>query len=117
MTLNAASGSPVSPEAPGISVRPIEAFDVERWDRFVESCPEATFFHRAGWKTVLEQAFGHRTHYLLAERNGAIVGVLPLTEIKSRLFGHSLVSNAFCVYGGIAAMDEDARQALDRRAI
>lgn len=88
----------------------------EQWDAFVEACPEATFFHRAGWKTVIEKAFGHRTHYLLAERNGTIVAVLPLTEIKSRLFGHSLISNAFCVYGGIAATDEESRNALDSHA-
>ena len=95
---------------------PMPAGDVARWDAFVLACPEATFFHRAGWKTVIEQAFGHRTHYLLAERAGALVGVLPLTEVNSRLFGHSLVSNAFCVYGGIAAVDEEARAALDTAA-
>ena len=90
--------------------------DAARWDAFVFACPDATFFHRAGWRTVMERAFGHRTHYLLAERGGDIVGVLPLTEIKSRLFGHSLVSNPFCVYGGIAAADDTARDALDQQA-
>lgn len=99
-----------------LSVRALQPADFARWDAFVGACPEATFFHRAGWKTVIERAFGHRTHYLLAERGGEIAGVLPLTEIKSRLFGHSLVSNAFCVYGGIAAVDDMARAALDERA-
>jgi len=99
-----------------ISITLLGQADFEKWDAFVEACPEATFFHRAGWKTVIEKAFGHRTYYLLAERNGTILAVLPLTEIKSRLFGHSLVSNAFCVYGGIAAVDEEARIALDLHA-
>jgi len=98
------------------TIKLLDYADFEKWDAFVVTCPETTFFHRAGWKTVIEKSFGHRTHYLLAERDGAIMGVLPLTEIKSRLFGHSLVSNAFCVYGGIAAADEDARDALDQRA-
>ena len=98
------------------AVRVLQAEDAARWDEFVFGCPEATFFHRVGWKDVIERAFGHRTHYLLAERTGAIVGVLPLTEIKSRLFGHSLVSNSFCVYGGIAALDDAARTALDTAA-
>lgn len=105
-----------SSNPPRSTIRMFDHTDFENWDAFVETCPEATFFHRAGWKTVIEKAFGHRTHYLLAERDGAIVGVLPLTEIKSLLFGHSLVSNAFCVYGGIAAADEEARNALDQRA-
>jgi hypothetical protein len=47
--------------------------------------------------------FRHRTHYLLAERGGEIVGVLPLAQVKSRLFGHSLVSLPFCAYGGVLA--------------
>lgn len=102
--------------SPRTTITLLSPADFGKWDAFVETCPEATFFHRAGWKTVIEKAFGHRTHYLLAERNGAIVGVLPLTEIKSYLFGHSLVSNAFCAYGGIAASDKEARNALDQHA-
>jgi len=99
-----------------ITVKPLQAADAAAWDRFVFACPHATFFHRAGWKDVIERAFGHRTHYLLATSGADIVGVLPLTEIKSRVFGHSLVSNAFCVYGGIAASSDQARMALDNAA-
>jgi FemAB-related protein (PEP-CTERM system-associated) len=87
------------------------------WDDFVMRCPEATFFHRAGWQRVVAKSFGHRTHYLYAEQDGEIRGVLPLVHIKSRLFGNSLISNAFCVYGGPAALDDAARQALDDRAL
>lgn len=98
------------------TVRTLNSADFKAWDEFVETCPDATFFHKAGWKTVIERAFRHRTHYLLAERGGAMVGVLPLTEINSRLFGHSLVSNIFCDYCGIAAADDEARNALDLQA-
>ena len=98
-------------------VRPAQAADALAWDAFVLAEPGATFFHRFGWKTVLEQAFRHRTHFLLAERNGRIEGVLPLAEVKSRLFGHSLVSTPFCVYGGIAAANREAWEALDRHAL
>jgi FemAB-related protein (PEP-CTERM system-associated) len=87
------------------------------WDDFVMRCPQATFFHRAGWQRVVAKSFGHRTHYLYAEQDGEIRGVLPLVHIKSRLFGNSLISNAFCVYGGPAALDDTARQALDDRAV
>jgi FemAB-related protein (PEP-CTERM system-associated) len=87
-----------------------------RWDAFVDSLPEATFFHRAGWMAVLERAFSLRTHFLLAQAGGVIEGVLPLAEVDSRLFGHSLVSLPFAVYGGIAAATERARMALDAAA-
>jgi FemAB-related protein (PEP-CTERM system-associated) len=99
-----------------LTVRPARDSDAAAWDAFVLGLPEATFFHRYGWKRVIARAFGHRTHFLLAERDGRIEGVLPLAEMKSRLFGHSLVSTPFCVYGGIAAAGDEARAALDAHA-
>ena len=51
----------------------------------------------------MEKAFRHRTHFLYAENNGRIDGVLSLAEVKSRLFGHSLCSLPYCVYGGPVA--------------
>jgi len=102
--------------SPPVTVRLLQADDASRWDAYVLTHPDATFFHRTGWKRVIEQAFGHRTHFLLAERDGAIVGVLPLAEINSRLFGHSLGSLPFCAYGGIVADDAAAQRALDQAA-
>ena len=97
-------------------IRELDPSRLGDWDRFVATCPDATFFHRAGWKRVIEKSFGHRTYYLFAERNGAIEGVLPLVHIKSALFGNSLSSLAFCVYGGPAAINAEATAALDRAA-
>src|SRR5215470_16602448 len=96
-----------------LQVRALEPADFSRWDKFVAGCGDATFFHRAGWKTVIEREFGHRTHFLYAEAGGRIEGVLPLAEVKSLLFGHTLVALPFCVYGGIAAATSRARDALD----
>jgi len=97
-------------------VRLMQPQDAARWDEFVLNCPEASFFHRAGWQKVIEQAFGHKTYFYLAEVDGRIEGVLPLAEIKSRLFGHSLGSLPFCVYGGPAATSTAVADALDREA-
>ena len=99
-----------------VQVEALEPQDHARWDAFVNACPDATFCHRAGWQTVIEQAFGHRTRFLMATRDGAIEGVLPLARVRSLLFGDSLVSLPFCVYGGIAATTEEAAQALDEAA-
>lgn len=90
--------------------------DRERWDKYVNKTEQATFFHRAGWQEVLERAFNHRTHFLFAQEGGCITGVLPLAEVKSWLFGHSLVSTPFCVYGGVVADNERAEQALVQHA-
>jgi len=87
------------------------------WDAFVEHSSEASFFHLSGWRGVIEQAFAHKTFYLCARRHGNICGVLPLTQVKSSLFGNALISNAFCVQGGVAAMDDETSDALRSQAV
>ncbi|HEX3665453.1 MAG TPA: FemAB family XrtA/PEP-CTERM system-associated protein [Rhizomicrobium sp.] len=101
----------------GISVSLLESNDEPAWDAFIQEAPSATFFHRVGWKRVIEKAFGHRTFYLAARRRGAICGVLPLTRVKSLFFGHSLISNAFCVRGGPVAEYPEIRDELESEAI
>jgi len=95
-----------------VMVRRYEAHEAEKWDAFVAQCRDATFFHRIGWREIIEEVFRHRCHYLVAERDGRWSGVMPLAVIKSRLFGHALVSLPFGVYGGPAADDRESAQAL-----
>jgi FemAB-related protein (PEP-CTERM system-associated) len=103
-------------EPGGLVVRNLETdADRARWDAFVRGCPDATFFHLSAWQGLIEDVFRHRTWHMYAERGGEIVAVLPLAEIRSRLFGHSLSSLPFCVYGGIAG-EEAAAPALEARA-
>jgi len=99
-----------------LQIRHLNESEYGKWDAFVDLSPDATFFHRAGWKTVLEQAFGHPTHYLYAERQGRIEGILPLGQIDSLLFGNTLSSTPFCVYGGIVANDAEVEQRLRQAA-
>ncbi len=60
--------------------------------------------------------FRHDTYFLYAETDGRIEGVLPLAHVKSMLFGNSLVSLPFAVYGGVAAADAEAASALEAEA-
>ena len=89
---------------------------VARWDAFVDACPEASFFHKAGWQRIVSEVFRHRTYFLYAERAGLIEGVLPLAQVKSLLFGNSLTSLPFAVYGGVAAASAAAVEALECEA-
>ena len=105
-------------ELAALRVRVLDAGARQRWDAFVAHCEEATFFHRAGWKWVIEETLGHETYFLYAEdATGSIVGVLPLVFIKSAFFGRSLSSTAFCVYGGPAVTAPGVADALTARAI
>ncbi|WLI88906.1 FemAB family PEP-CTERM system-associated protein [Massilia sp. R2A-15] len=102
--------------AASLSVKLMAPHDRARWDAFVRACPDATFFHLSGWQSVIEQSFKLKTWFYYAEQDGQIVGVLPLCEIKSRLFGHALGAMQFCVYGGVAALSDEARTLLDGAA-
>lgn len=82
------------------------------WDAFVDAHPEGNFFHRSAWRHMARNVFGHAPHYLTVRRGGAVAAVLPLVEVRSWLFGHALISNAFCVGGGPLATDDDARAAI-----
>ena len=99
-----------------LRLRSLEIATLAAWDRFVDAMPQATFFHRAAWARVVETAFGHSTHYAFTERDGAITGVLPLAQVKSRLFGNTLISNPFCVYGGVLAADRESADRLRQHA-
>ena len=86
--------------------------DKAEWDEYVYDSPQATLFHLAGWRDVMEDTFGLRSRYLFAREGDQILGVLPLLHVKSRLFGHLFTS----MPGAICAQDEETANALVERA-
>jgi FemAB-related protein (PEP-CTERM system-associated) len=100
-----------------IIVRPMAESDTAAWDKFVSTTLGATFFHRSGWRTIFEDVFRLKSHYLVAERRGDIVGILPLVHQKTFLFGNALISAPFCVEGGPLSVEPEAQSALDGAAI
>ncbi len=75
--------------------------DGARWDAFVGGAEDSTFCHLAGWRDIMSDVLGHECPYLVAvDEEGTWRGVLPLVRVRSRLFGHYLVSMPFLSYGG-----------------
>ena len=90
------------------TVRPADLADLRecaRIDGFVREHRESSLFHRPQWSRAVARGCRQRGHYLLAEQSGALVGCLPLTEIRSLLFGNALVSVGFATGGGVLADD------------
>lgn len=100
-----------------MKIRPYSQSDQEPWDSYVHSHSDGTHCHLSGWKKVIENAYGHKGYYVLAEDNFKIVGILPLLHIKSFIFGSQLTSMPFLNYGGIIADDEEVEIVLLRKAI
>ena len=85
-----------------------------RWDAFVVGCPQATFFHRAGWQR------DHRATCSAIARTSSMPSAADASSACCRwrrsrawLFGHALVSLPFAVYGGVAADDGASATALE----
>jgi FemAB-related protein (PEP-CTERM system-associated) len=93
------------------------------WDEFVRN-NGGSFCHLTGWRRIMEASVGHETHYLSARNeSGSLVGLLPMVFVRSRLFGHYLLSMPFLNYGGplgpadvqSALIDQALRLANERR--
>jgi FemAB-related protein (PEP-CTERM system-associated) len=86
--------------------------DRAAWDAFVLRQAAATGYHEWAWRPVFERSFGHRCVYLMARRDQRVEGILPLVEMRSRLFGRLMVSLPFVNYGGVLADSEPVVRAL-----
>ena len=105
--------------APAATIRTLDlssSAERDRHDAFVRERPDGTPFHLSAWGRAIAKGVGQRPHYLVAEHAGSIVGVLPLIHVKSPLFGQSLISNAFAVYGGPIATADSVHAELDAAA-
>lgn len=71
------------------------------WDAFVRAAEGSTFCHLSAWREVLADVMGQEPRYLcVRDESGGLNGVLPLVELRSRLFGTRLVSMPLLNYGG-----------------
>jgi serine/alanine adding enzyme len=71
------------------------------WDNYVKTHSRATHCHLFAWKKIIEQTYHLQSYYIYAINESKVVGILPLFNIKSRIFGNHLVSMPFLNYGGI----------------
>ncbi len=95
-----------------ISIRIAEPVDYPACDQFIEQHPEATPYHFTAWLKSIEQAYQHQCFYLIAEKNGGIVGLVPLVKINLLFLPGSLCSLPFCDVGGILANSAEVNKAL-----
>lgn len=92
------------------------AADRNDWNAFLSGHAGGSFYQLFDWTEINSKSFGHANLSLVARQHGAIVGVLPLTLVKSRLFGRILCSMPFVNFGGPCSSSPEARSALGRAA-
>lgn len=86
------------------------------WDAFVENHPAGRLCHTWAWSSMIQRTFGHEALLLAAYEGTTLRGILPLTLVRSRLFGTHMVSQAFSNYGGPLADDDRTLAPLLERA-
>lgn len=96
-----------------MQIRLADDADQSSWDAFVLRHPQGLAYQLYAWKMAVEQAYGFRGLYLLAEEEGAVCGVLPLIHLKLPLLGGGrFVSLPYCDAGGVLANDPTIGNAL-----
>ncbi|MBW2081365.1 MAG: hypothetical protein JRI27_10465 [Deltaproteobacteria bacterium] len=98
-----------------INIRLATDNDQPAWDNYVSSNPDAGPYYLYAWKTAVEQGYGHKGLYLMAEDtdSGFVSGVLPLILFRLPWGRKSLVSLLYCDYGGLLG-ESYVQQALIR---
>jgi len=102
-----ATGHPAGAGAGSLEIETLSGERGPEWDAFVRDAEGASFCHLSGWRSVLGEVLGHDCLYRVAvDAEGRGHGVLPLVRVRSRLFGHYLLSMPFLNYGGALGSPE-----------
>ena len=101
------------PAAPSIA---LYSGDAATWDAAVHALPDATAAHLYAWKPLIEEVYQQECPYIAVRRSGRVTALLPLVDVRSVLFGRSLVSMPYLNSGGPIGNDSDIR-ALTEYAI
>ncbi len=95
-----------------ISIRTASLKDQSAWDDYLDKHQDAPPYCSFAWRKAVEQAYGHKAHYLIAEDHEKICGVLPLFVFHIPFFGNTLVSLPYCDAGGVYGDSEEVCRRL-----
>lgn len=95
------------------TVEEVKNEDVSRWDAYVEQHEDGTLYHKIAWANLIKRTLSQKPRYFIAkDGSGKVVGVLPLVNLKSMVFGNFLVSMPYFNYGGVLADNTEVSTCL-----
>lgn len=78
--------------------------ELKDWDSFCHNHVDSKIYYQSDWFDLILSLFNHETYLIRSvDKENNIQGVLPLTRLKSLLFGDYIVSLPYFNYGGILA--------------
>lgn len=91
------------------------------WNAYLAQHEYGSLYVMAQWCDVIRDVYGHRGIHLVAveKRKGVeeIVGVLPLVNIRSRIFGNKLVSMPYFDMAGVVSDSSEIEKILLFKAL
>lgn len=78
-----------------MAVELVVPWELEEWDRYVGGHPAGSVYHTSRWCRIVSEIGRYEPVCFAERRNGALCGVLPAMEIRSRLTGNRLVTLPF----------------------
>lgn len=91
----------------------VSGHSCQRWDDFLHKTDNSHAFQQYGWRDIIEEVYGHKPYYLLAEdESGEISGIMPLFLVTGFLFKKNLISVPYAPHGGMCYRDETVRDLL-----
>ncbi len=90
--------------------------NLKLWENYVKEKDTSFGYALPTWMNIFKKAFGHETFGFMALENEKVVGILPVTHVKSMIFGSSLCSIPFVNYGGIISDSMEVSQMLSEHA-
>ncbi|WP_431685884.1 FemAB family XrtA/PEP-CTERM system-associated protein [Hahella sp. NBU794] len=109
-----------APQILGLAVKAFRVVEVDAepglrasWEEYVDQHLQASPYHKLWVKSFVESVYGHPCRFICAlDESNRVVGILPLTQLNSRLFGNFIVSAPYFNYGGILADSKQVAQML-----
>ncbi len=91
--------------------------DQKQWDAYVRAHPDSWPYHLFAWRNAVEEAYGQKAYYIIAENDGDFVGVLPLIYLRFPTLVSELTALAYCDVGNCLADDETVGDRLLAAAV
>ena len=105
-------------DAPPVTVRTLNPLRDERWQRFLQTHPQASLFHSNAWLSALARTYGYRpVVFTTTAPGGELENGAVFCAVESWLTGRRLVCLPFSDYCDPLARDEEEAAAILSAAI
>jgi FemAB-related protein (PEP-CTERM system-associated) len=98
-----------------MQIRLADPEDKASWDAYVD-CSGAAPYCRFAWKEAVEQVYGHKGYYLMAEEGHKIIGIFPLFYFRIPCCRASFISLPYCDVGSVHADSPEIHSRLIQEA-